>query len=116
MVQARAKYLSVARQMKEYEDQKYAQWREHVEQVLPGLLKRNLLVRPPAVAETLALTQAPAHQPRPPTEEKPRSSSTRRSAGNHALYYTTIQQPYTILHYYTMLLCNNYNILLYNNK
>ncbi|KAL3856163.1 hypothetical protein ACJMK2_010948 [Sinanodonta woodiana] len=44
--QTRAKYLSVGKQMKAYEDMKYEQWREHVEQVLPSLLKRNLLVKP----------------------------------------------------------------------
>ncbi|XP_041455872.1 dynein heavy chain 10, axonemal-like [Lytechinus variegatus] len=43
---ARTKYLGVARQMKEYEDKKYKVWREHVEVILPGLLKRNLLTRP----------------------------------------------------------------------
>lgn len=32
--------------MKAYEDQKYEQWRDHVEQVLPSLLKRNLIVKP----------------------------------------------------------------------
>lgn len=32
--------------MKEYEDRKYKVWREHVEVILPGLLKRNLLTRP----------------------------------------------------------------------
>ncbi|XP_072163343.1 dynein axonemal heavy chain 10-like [Diadema setosum] len=43
---ARTKYLGVARQMKEYEDKKYEQWRDHVSMILPGLLKRNLLTRP----------------------------------------------------------------------
>lgn len=33
--------------MKAYEDQLYVQWREGVEHMLPGLLRRNLLVRPP---------------------------------------------------------------------
>lgn len=44
--QTRAKYLSVGKQMKLYEDQKYESWREHVEQILPSLLKRNLIVKP----------------------------------------------------------------------
>ena len=66
--------------MKEYEDLKYAEWRDHVEQVLPGFLKRNLLVKPPAVVETLALANSP-HPPKPPSEDKPRSASTRRSGG-----------------------------------
>ena len=83
MFQARAKYLSVARQMKEYEDTRYAQWRERVEAVLPGLLKRNLLVKPPAVVETLALSQTPMLMPKPPSEDKPRSGSTRRSGGKY---------------------------------
>ena len=41
--------------MKAYEDQKYEQWREHVEQVLPSLLKRNLLIKP---ADRAAQTDA----------------------------------------------------------
>jgi len=65
--------------MKDYEDEKYVLWREHVEQVLPGLLKRNLLAKPVEKAETLALMGSP--QPKPPSEEKPKSGSTRRSAG-----------------------------------
>ncbi|NXE97071.1 DYH10 protein, partial [Menura novaehollandiae] len=36
-------YLQVAKQMKEYEDQKYNQWRERTEQMLPLLLKETLL-------------------------------------------------------------------------
>ncbi|XP_021370512.1 dynein heavy chain 10, axonemal-like isoform X1 [Mizuhopecten yessoensis] len=43
---ARAKYLSVAKQMKQYEDQKYEAWKDNVELILPSLLKRNLLVKP----------------------------------------------------------------------
>ncbi|NWY13631.1 DYH10 protein, partial [Aphelocoma coerulescens] len=43
------KYLQVAKKMKEYEDQKYHQWRERTEQMLPLLLKDTLLtVRSPA--------------------------------------------------------------------
>ncbi|XP_077995609.1 dynein axonemal heavy chain 10-like isoform X2 [Glandiceps talaboti] len=44
--QARKKYLDVAKQMKEYEDKKYEEWREYVEATLAGLLKRNLLAKP----------------------------------------------------------------------
>ncbi|NXY22177.1 DYH10 protein, partial [Atrichornis clamosus] len=36
-------YLQVAKLMKEYEDQKYNQWRERTEQMLPRLLKDTLL-------------------------------------------------------------------------
>ena len=43
---ARAKYLSVAKQMKAFEDHLYEEWKTQVEIVLPGLLKRNLLVKP----------------------------------------------------------------------
>jgi dynein heavy chain len=32
--------------MKQYEDSRYEQWREHVEQILPSLLKRNLIIKP----------------------------------------------------------------------
>ncbi|KAM5191717.1 dynein axonemal heavy chain 10 [Mantella aurantiaca] len=41
---AKAKYLEVARKMKEYEDKKYEVWKESTDQILPSLLKRNLLV------------------------------------------------------------------------
>ncbi|OXB64089.1 hypothetical protein ASZ78_002019 [Callipepla squamata] len=37
-------YLQVAERMKEYEDQKYEQWRDETEQMLPLLLKKTLLV------------------------------------------------------------------------
>ena len=43
-VQSRAKYLTVAKQMKAYEDLLYDRWRDKVEAVLPTLLKKNLLV------------------------------------------------------------------------
>ncbi|ELU10552.1 hypothetical protein CAPTEDRAFT_221643 [Capitella teleta] len=43
---SRAKYLSVAKQMKAYEDSLYEQWKDNVEAVLPALLKRNLLIKP----------------------------------------------------------------------
>ncbi|NXV97678.1 DYH10 protein, partial [Calonectris borealis] len=36
-------YLQVAKRMKEYEDQKYNQWRDGTEQILPLLLKNTLL-------------------------------------------------------------------------
>ncbi|NXS06608.1 DYH10 protein, partial [Neodrepanis coruscans] len=36
-------YLQVAKKMKDYEDQKYSQWRERTEQMIPLLLKNNLL-------------------------------------------------------------------------
>ncbi|NWX71082.1 DYH10 protein, partial [Alca torda] len=36
-------YLRVAKRMKEYEDQKYNHWRDETEQILPLLLKNNLL-------------------------------------------------------------------------
>ncbi len=46
LCQARAKYLSVAKQMKAFEDRLYEEWKTRVEVILPGLLKRNLLVKP----------------------------------------------------------------------
>lgn len=36
-------YLQVAKRMKEYEDEKYNQWRDGTEQILPTLLKNTLL-------------------------------------------------------------------------
>ncbi|NWV46722.1 DYH10 protein, partial [Daphoenositta chrysoptera] len=41
--EAKQKYLQVAKKMKEYEDQKYHQWRDRTEHVLPLLLKDTLL-------------------------------------------------------------------------
>ncbi|NXE53497.1 DYH10 protein, partial [Casuarius casuarius] len=38
-------YLQVAKKMKEYEDQKYDQWRDVTEQILPQLLKKTLLTK-----------------------------------------------------------------------
>lgn len=39
--------------MKFYEDQKYEEWRQSVEQHLPSLLKRNLLIKPHHAAEEM---------------------------------------------------------------
>lgn len=47
--------------MKAYEDQKYEQWRDHVEQILPSLLKRNLIVKP-SHAQQLQLQQQQQQQ------------------------------------------------------
>ena len=42
-LEARGNYLIVGRKMRDYEEQKFNQWQEEVEALLPGLLKRNLL-------------------------------------------------------------------------
>ncbi|XP_030074215.1 dynein axonemal heavy chain 10 [Microcaecilia unicolor] len=42
---AKAKYLEVAKKMKEYEDKKYESWKDATGQLLPSLLKRSLLVK-----------------------------------------------------------------------
>ena len=39
--------------MKSYEDQKYEEWKQNVEQHLPSLLKRNLLIKPHHAAEEM---------------------------------------------------------------
>ncbi|NWR47610.1 DYH10 protein, partial [Regulus satrapa] len=44
-------YLEVAEKMKEYEDQKYRQWRERTEQMVPLLLKDTLLTVSSAAEE-----------------------------------------------------------------
>ena len=44
-LEARSNYLFVGRKMRDYEETKFAQWQEEVEALLPGLLKRNLLIR-----------------------------------------------------------------------
>lgn len=45
VLKARGKYLYVGRAMKTYEDSKYIAWRDHAENVVTTLLKKNLLVR-----------------------------------------------------------------------
>jgi hypothetical protein len=35
-----------AKEMKAYEDAKFDEWRVHVEEILPELLKANLLIKP----------------------------------------------------------------------
>jgi dynein heavy chain len=44
--EAKNHYLNVARQMKAFEDTKYNAWRIDVENILPDILKNNLLVKP----------------------------------------------------------------------
>ncbi|NWQ79383.1 DYH10 protein, partial [Columbina picui] len=44
-------YLQVAKRMKEYEDEKYNQWRDGTEQILPTLLKNTLLTVNSVTAE-----------------------------------------------------------------
>lgn len=39
--------------MKFFEDQKYEEWKLYVEQCLPSLLKRNLLIKPHHAAEEM---------------------------------------------------------------
>ncbi|XP_033627732.1 dynein heavy chain 10, axonemal-like [Asterias rubens] len=70
---ARSKYLGVARQMREYEEKKYEQWREYVEGILPGLLKRNLLTKPTA---TMAII---------PVSHSEGDGTEGSSASNHAM-------------------------------
>lgn len=45
--QVKQRYLEVGRTMKDYEDQKYEQWKETTEQVLPALMKKSLLTKVP---------------------------------------------------------------------
>ena len=47
---AKAKYLEVGKRMREYELQKYERWRVETENILPLLMKRNIL----AVARSAA--------------------------------------------------------------
>lgn len=42
----KAHYLSIARQIKAYEDMKYNEWKLTVENTLPEILKTNLLIKP----------------------------------------------------------------------
>ncbi|CAL8343019.1 unnamed protein product [Lota lota] len=42
--EARAKYLEVGKRMRDYELQKYERWRVETENILPLLMKRNILV------------------------------------------------------------------------
>ena len=52
---AKLHYLNVARQMKAYEDTKYNAWRIEVENTLPEILRRNLLVKPPEKIEVTVM-------------------------------------------------------------
>ncbi|NXL28176.1 DYH10 protein, partial [Glaucidium brasilianum] len=52
-------YLQVAKKMKEYEDQKYNQWRDGTEQILPVLLKNTLLTS--SVTEEPVTTKKSVH-------------------------------------------------------
>ena len=52
LFKASKKYLSVARQMKEYEDKKYEAWKEQVEANLLIYLKKNLLTKPSTSSAT----------------------------------------------------------------
>ena len=49
--------------MKAYEDHLYEMWKDQVEAVLPGLLKKNLLVKPSAVAAREQPAQTEAEDP-----------------------------------------------------
>ncbi|XP_075390744.1 dynein axonemal heavy chain 10 [Tenrec ecaudatus] len=49
--EVKQKYLEVGKRMKEYEDQKYEQWKESTEQTLPTLMKKSLLTKSVAVNE-----------------------------------------------------------------
>jgi dynein heavy chain, axonemal len=44
--ETKAHYLTVAKQMKAYEDQKFSEWRVSVESILPIILNGNLLTKP----------------------------------------------------------------------
>uniref|UniRef100_H0WZ39 Dynein heavy chain tail domain-containing protein n=1 Tax=Otolemur garnettii TaxID=30611 RepID=H0WZ39_OTOGA len=43
--EVKQKYMEVGKTMKEYEDKKYAQWKETTEQILPHLMKKSLLTK-----------------------------------------------------------------------
>ncbi|NXF04120.1 DYH10 protein, partial [Smithornis capensis] len=51
-------YLQVAKKMQEYEDQKYSQWRERTEQMVPLLLKENLLTVSSVTEESVTTTKS----------------------------------------------------------
>ncbi|XP_071619148.1 dynein axonemal heavy chain 10 isoform X2 [Heliangelus exortis] len=61
-------YLQVAKRMKEYEDQKYSQWREETEHNIPRLLKNTLLTVTTGEAATHA---SPGTSQRGSVAEKP---------------------------------------------
>ncbi|XP_054851851.1 dynein axonemal heavy chain 10 [Eublepharis macularius] len=58
--EVKQRYLEVAKRMKEYEDQKYDQWRDATEEVLPILLKKTLLARIPR-SDDVATAEKTAH-------------------------------------------------------
>ncbi|NXA37419.1 DYH10 protein, partial [Eudromia elegans] len=54
-------YLQVAKKMKEYEDQKYSQWRDGTEQILPQLLKKTLLNKINSVLDEAVAVEKSVH-------------------------------------------------------
>uniref|UniRef100_A0A8B9QA73 Dynein axonemal heavy chain 10 n=1 Tax=Apteryx owenii TaxID=8824 RepID=A0A8B9QA73_APTOW len=54
-------YLQVAKKMKEYEDQKYDQWRDGTEHILPQLLKKTLLTKVSSVTDEPVTTEKTVH-------------------------------------------------------
>jgi dynein heavy chain len=52
-------YLSVAREMKQFEDDVYTQWVAKMEETLPALLKRPILCKPPPTPAPASTAQTP---------------------------------------------------------
>ena len=73
-IQASKRYLSVARSMKRYEDELYEDWMDTVASILPGLLKKTVLTKPP----TPAATSSSSHS----LESRVGSRTGARSAGS----------------------------------
>ena len=70
--------------MREYEEKKYEQWRDYVEGILPGLLKRNLLTKPAPTTAVIAV----AHN-----DGEGNGGS---SASNHAMQGANASEPFTV--------------------
>ena len=76
---SRGHYLSVAKQMKAYEDNLYEMWKANTEMVLPVLLKHNLLVKPQDRAQT---SHEADHPITPPALESQKESDGKYTVDN----------------------------------
>ena len=95
--QASRHYLTVARSMKQYEDELYAQWIAKIEETLPLLLKKSILSKPPVP------TPLPASTVQTPMPEDSRSTS-------RAADYSHILPPGELLYVCIHLFCANFHV------
>lgn len=67
--QANKKYLVIAKSMKQYDDDLYERWIQLVDTIIPELMKRTVLTKPPPPS---SLTPLPHSDSRAPSRSKDR--------------------------------------------